>query len=116
MVEINRCLDKAENLLFRDTSSSEMSPKKKDKHGLGIADSVDGSSSLNMSETLPMESSGQNAPEAVISAQGEVQIARQASQLLERISRAAQQLRQRQEDFKVRSLKSFNVSFADLVE
>ena len=106
VVELNRYLDKAENLLFWDTSSSELSPQKMgtgNNEGLGVADSVGGESPIATSKTHPTEPLGQDAPEGAILGATEVRIANQASQLFERVSKAAEQLRQRQEDLKVRN-------------
>lgn len=71
--------------------------------GFGVTDSVSGESPMATSKTLPTDPTGRDAPEGAILGAAQVRIANQASQVFERVSKAAEQLRQRQEDFKVRN-------------
>ena len=103
VVDLNRKLDEAESVIGQAVLEKGTEDGKKHKFGLGIANTVD--------PRQPLEATGQatppvsDAPERLSLSVGDNQMTSGNSALLERVTRVAEQLRQRQQEFKVCGLK-----------
>ena len=105
LTDLSRQLENAENLLAQDTQEHEMRPQQGGHND--ISNSVSGTASVVLSDTTSPRSEKMDAPGVVKVDEEGVQAPEAAHQLLERVTHAAEQLRQRQQDFKVSPEQSF---------
>ena len=99
VVALNRHLDEAESLLARDASATRR--YKEETVGLGISKDIPSGSPMSLNADSPPRSEKIDAPEAANFICSTEQVSQSAKDLLERVTRAASQLRQRQKDYKV---------------
>ena len=99
VVALNRHLDEAERLITQDIIAANRNRGK--VTGLGIMENTPNSPSSMWNEMTPPQSGKPDAPQSASSVDVMVDISKSAETLLDRVTRAASQLRQRQEDFKV---------------
>ena len=99
--DLSRQLENAENLLAQNAQEYRMRPQR--HPGIGILDGASTTASVVPSDATSPSSAKVDAPEVVEADNEGAQISEAAHKLLNRVTHAAKQLRQRQQDFKVRS-------------
>ena len=106
VTDLNQQLENAENLLARSAQEQIMHPE---QDGCGcISDSASDTASVVPSDAMPSDAVSPRcrktyAPEVIKADEEGGKMPEAAHQLLERVTHAAKQLRQRQQDFKVSS-------------
>ncbi|KAL9122764.1 MAG: hypothetical protein Q9187_000681 [Circinaria calcarea] len=99
--DLSRQLENAENLLAQNAQEHLTPPQR--RPGVGILDSDSDTASVVPSDATSPSSAKVDAPEVAKADKYGVQISQAAHELLDRVTHAAKQLRQRQQDFKVSS-------------
>lgn len=99
VVALNRKLDEVESVLGWPMPMKETNKAKEHERGLGITSAVDTEQLLEATQEVTPPAS--DAPERLRSSVVDDQTPSSDSTLLERVTRAAEQLRERQQEFKV---------------